>query len=853
MSGEFLGRSILGFTDQHVAETLFSATAALFVILAVKEAGQKQLTFGHFIRRDWRVFIKPLIFSLLAGIFLGIYLITWQGAMLFVFIILLYFIIQFIVDHLRRKSTDHLGIIGFVLFLVALIIFFPHITTIIDWKFYNTLRFLFFPMLIAVLVPVVFSVISRLLSARGLKPVYYPLILVGIGIIFIAVLYVIDSNTIKAMLSNFNIFRLSGATATTTLEMQPFLYPQGSFTTAVAWGNFSTNFFLLPYDWISKNLWWFPAFAFVPIVILISLNIKRSDYKNHQVPLWVWNTLLIVATLGIWILFPSKWKILFPGFGFIAIFILIWLFTEQRVDEKQRLLLRILTLLIRVLTLLLLVAGLSVLAFSIKWALVLFIVFFVFLICLSINQRSNEKHWLFFLIWTLTILIATLAQRRFAYYLVVNIAVLSGYLSWQVIWLSGFRKLATRSEDVASISYRQARNVGLLIGIAILITCPFLPTNLAFLPTWIAFLIFVITWLIGISCLLYGCWGWSRYKGKSNWWALWGLLGPIGFLVLALIGPEKKEDKKKKSHKESHDIKIYRINTAIAIYIVILLVFCFNISGAKTVASQATFAPSDAWEASLHWMKQNTPEPMGSPGAYYQLDEVPGEGGYKYPPTAYGVTAWWDYGYWISRTAHRIPSANPSQASVPITKVANLFLANDEASTYAIMKELGSSYIIIDFSTCTTKFWAVNTWAGRDPSEFVGTYYVAKEGKLVPVQLFHPEYYRTLCVRLYNFNGKAVAAKNPAVITFEKKVDNNGNSFEQITDIKQFASYQEALDNVAKEGAANHRIIGLNPFVSPAPLEAVQDYKLIYSSESGISNQDVGLVPEVKIFEYPGK
>jgi asparagine N-glycosylation enzyme membrane subunit Stt3 len=255
----------------------------------------------------------------------------------------------------------------------------------------------------------------------------------------------------------------------------------------------------------------------------------------------------------------------------------------------------------------------------------------------------------------------------------------------------------------------------------------------------------------------------------------------------------------------------------------------------------------------MHWLKQNTPEPMGNPEAYYQLDEVPGEGGYKYPPSAYGVTAWWDYGYWISRTAHRIPSANPSQAPGPITKVANLFLANDEASTYAMMKELGSSYIIIDFSTCTTKFWAVNTWAGRDPSEFVGTYYVAKEGNLVGVQLFLPEYYRTLCVRLYNFNGKAVEAKNPAVITFEKKVDNNGNSFEQITDIKQFASYQEALDNVAKEGAASHRIIGLNPFVSPVPLEAVQDYKLIYSSESGISNQDVGLVPEVKIFEYPGK
>jgi dolichyl-diphosphooligosaccharide--protein glycosyltransferase len=642
LSGEFLGRSILGFTDQHVAETLFSATAALFVILAVKEAGQRQLTFNHFIQRNWRAIIKPVIFSVLAGIFLGIYLITWQGALLFVFIISLYFIIQFIIDHLKGKPTDHLGVISFILFLVALVIFLPFVTV----------RVFSYSIKLAVIIPVVLSVVSRLLSARGLKPFYYPLILVGIGIISIAIFYVIDPDTFKAMLSNFNIFTPSGATATTTLEMQPFLSPQGSFSTLVAWGNFSTNFFLF-----------------------------------------------------------KSWPV--PGFGLIAFVILIWL---------------------------------------------------------SIKKRADDKALLFFLLWTLIILIATLSQRRFAYYLAVNIAVLSGYLSWQAIWLSGLRKLVRKPEEVKMKAHEKP--------------------------------------------------GKSRVKKQSA---------------------------------EKRGISIYHINTGLAVIVVFFFVFYFNINGAKTVASQASFAPTDAWEESMHWLKQNTPEPMGSPEAYYQLDKVPYGVPYDYPSTAYGVTSWWDYGYWISRTAHRIPSANPSQASAPITRIAKLFLADDEAATYAMMKELGSSYIILDFSTCTSKFWAVNTWAGKNPSEFIGTYYVAQEGKLVPVQLFHPEYYRTLCVRLYNFNGKAVTAKNPTVITLEKKVDRDGFSFEQITDIKQFPSYQEALDFVAKEGAANHRIVGLNPFVSPVPVEAVQNYKLVYSSKSGISNKDVGLVPEVKVFEYLGK
>ncbi len=117
--GEFLGRSMLGFTDQHVAETLFTTTAILFLILALKTARQRQLTFSHLRHRDWSTSAKPLIYSLLSGIFLGIYLITWAGALLFVFIITVYFVIQFIIDHLKDRSTGYLGVVGVILFLAT--------------------------------------------------------------------------------------------------------------------------------------------------------------------------------------------------------------------------------------------------------------------------------------------------------------------------------------------------------------------------------------------------------------------------------------------------------------------------------------------------------------------------------------------------------------------------------------------------------------------------------------------------------------------------------------------------------------------------------------------------------------
>ena len=84
-----------------------------------------------------------------------------------------------------------------------------------------------------------------------------------------------------------------------------------------------------------------------------------------------------------------------------------------------------------------------------------------------------------------------------------------------------------------------------------------------------------------------------------------------------------------------------------------------------------------------------------------------------------------------------------------------------------------------------------------------------------------------------------------------RKLTSAGNHYKQITDAEEFPSYQEALDYVASQkSSANHDIVGANPFISPIPLEAVPNYKLVYSSKSTVSYSDNGTIPEVKIFEY---
>ncbi|OGO00274.1 MAG: hypothetical protein A2Y90_00955, partial [Chloroflexi bacterium RBG_13_52_12] len=754
MPGEFVGRSLLGGTDQHVAETLFTAVAAMFVIFAVKSGWKNQLSWDHVVKRDWKVLLKPLLFSLLGGLFLGIYLITWLGGLLFVFIITAYFIIQFVIDHLKGQSTFYLGFTGFIIFLIAFLIFRPLSPT------YH----LTFAVIIAFLIPPVMAAVSRLISWRGYKAFYYPVALVVIAGVFLVVFNLVKPVLLQTMLSQFSIFTPGGATGATTIEMQPFLSPSGTFTTAVGWGNYTTSFFLIPSDVSVNILRWFPGWAIIPIVIAVWLWIKHRSAKTHQQLLLVLVIVSLLAAVSLWFITPASWKLTFPGIAPISLVVLIVLF---------------------------------------------------------IKRRSDEKQLLFLFVWTLIILIATLTQRRFAYYLVVNISLLSGYLCWQIIRFFAIRKPKPEGEESVADKYRRARNIGIIGGIILLIASPWILNPIYF---------FVPVFVCAYAALFYGCWAWGKSKGKGDLWALWAIITPLGFIPLAFSKDQYAKDKTKKRSVATPSLPLLGFNIAILVVIVFTIAFWTNFNKSKDVASQVAFAPPDAWEESVHWLKDNTPEPLGA-DAYYALYDAPPPGGsFTYPDSAYGVTAWWDYGYWIMRTAQRLPSDNPSQSGNPIITVANLFLSQDQAYAQQMMTYLDSSYVVLDYAVCTTKLWAVATWIGQDASRYIITYYFPYENKLVPVQVFSPEYYKLLCVRLYNFDGKASTGEKPVVITYDNMTDKSGAVYRQATNVEEFDSYQSALNYVNTRPDGNYAIAGSSPFVNPIPIDAVLDYQLVFSS-----------------------
>lgn len=272
MPGEFLGRSLLGYTDHHVAEVLISSMTILFLVLAIKTARQQGLSTDT----RWTAKIlttKAFLYSMIAGVFLWLYLITWVGGLLFVFLIFVYFMIQFLVDHLQGKRTSYLAFIGVPVFAIAMLAqpFLPPISP----------SPLCLPSLaIAIVGLLVMAGISNLMASRRIKVHYYALGLLLVGIIGVAAFYFATPSFFREALAHFRLVFTPASAARTILEVRSILFPQGEFSLSVIWGNFTTGSFL----------------SLISLAMLIYAVVKRGE--ADKLALVVWSVVILVATLG---------------------------------------------------------------------------------------------------------------------------------------------------------------------------------------------------------------------------------------------------------------------------------------------------------------------------------------------------------------------------------------------------------------------------------------------------------------------------------------------------------------------------------------------------------------------------
>ncbi len=323
-------------------------------------------------------------------------------------------------------------------------------------------------------------------------------------------------------------------------------------------------------------------------------------------------------------------------------------------------------------------------------------------------------------------------------------------------------------------------------------------------------------------------------------------------------GGKKGKKQKQKSQKKSpapSPASPVRVGLLVVTVAIALLFAHSGATANYALGSNVGGGMNSDWKAALTWMGENTPDPGVD---YYEIFDTPQmRGVYEYPPEAYGVLSWWDYGHWITFVSKRIPHANPFQRGA--TTAANFFIETDADAASAQLDDLGVRYIITDIEMTTGKFWAMTTW--HDPVNATAPFqkrmlYQESEGSYTQVQLQRESYFQTMIQRLHVFDGSAVTPNEILVVQSApaSSLGVGAGSTPVITGIGETKSVDEARAYIAefeKTAPANHSAEILSPemFVSSTELDALQRFRLVYESPTNVLSGG-GDIRYVKVFEF---
>jgi dolichyl-diphosphooligosaccharide--protein glycosyltransferase len=289
-----------------------------------------------------------------------------------------------------------------------------------------------------------------------------------------------------------------------------------------------------------------------------------------------------------------------------------------------------------------------------------------------------------------------------------------------------------------------------------------------------------------------------------------------------------------------------------------LIVFLPNAWGIREV-NQIENGPSADWVRTLNWLRTATPEPFGDPAYFHRrYASTPGE--YSPPPSAYGIMNWWDEGYWIIYLGRRIPVASPNQFGAPLA--ARFYMAQDEPSASAILRQSGARYVLTDSSMLAlllapgtgppqvqSRLPSMALWAGLDPGTYTDSVWEELvEGIRGPVLVYYPSYFRSMAIHLHLFDGRAVTPKDSTwVIGTKQKQDAQGR-YRALSLVERFPAYEAAVRYLERhKDDPSLRIVSLDGFRSCVPLEPLHGFRMEFASGPAEQTDAIGTV---KVFSY---
>ena len=280
ISPPYLYRSLLGSTDHHVAEALFSTLAIMFLFLSFKT--RKREVSG--LRRELKENKKFWLFTFLTGVSLGLYFLVWNGALLFLFIFFLFIILYYFYEYIKGNSPSWILFMGIIIFFIPLLMispFFNH-PDLFRSHIYNIKHLTSF--LIGIFVFVIIGILDKILKKKKIKPWLLPILFGFTVILFLILLKFVSPFIFKELFETLRAINTSLSPYKFARELTNEMRP---LTLQEANGWFSSLFYL----------------SLIALIVIFYEFISKRKPEYLLILIW---TVIIILITGIIPLFGQK-------------------------------------------------------------------------------------------------------------------------------------------------------------------------------------------------------------------------------------------------------------------------------------------------------------------------------------------------------------------------------------------------------------------------------------------------------------------------------------------------------------------------------------------------------------------
>lgn len=204
IAGQYFYRSLFGYFDHHMAETLFSTVFALVYVVALRYTLDHEVALEGRESLTWERLKWPVLLAAAAGVAYFVGLVAMPTMILFAMIVAIYTLAQFLYDVYRGRSSDGLLVINVVLFAVVLVLYllFGIKNPGIDLSAYTVGHVIAYLGVIAG--TAILWGLARYL--RGRPWYHYPAALAGLGVLIGVVLFVALPDIYNVLIGSFGAF-----------------------------------------------------------------------------------------------------------------------------------------------------------------------------------------------------------------------------------------------------------------------------------------------------------------------------------------------------------------------------------------------------------------------------------------------------------------------------------------------------------------------------------------------------------------------------------------------------------------------------------------------------------------------